>query len=347
MARKNILAGLMDEDRKFTAVNSELSEPAEKQHQAYKSLGALGAVTRSIDALAVKAEAAKQIEQKLAAGETIIELDPAVIDDSFVMDRQFQADEPFNELVNAIRERGQDSPVLVRPHPQAEGRYQIVFGHRRVRAARQLGRPVRAIVKQLDDRLHVIAQGQENSARADLSFIERTMFAYRLEQLEFDRETIMSALSIDKTTLSKMLSVTSRIDATILTTIATARSVGRDRWHDLSARLGDTQFTSMVLAYIARNDYLSLDGERRFEVLEKLARNKAVDVASSPMGRGNARLWQRQGAAIKAKIMDDGKQFTIALKAAEASAFGHYLESNLDRLYEAFEAASKHDINGD
>jgi len=347
MARKNILAGLMDEDRKFTPVNSEASEPAEKQHNAYKGLGALGAVTRSIDALAAKADAARVIEQKLAAGETIIDLDPETIDDSFVSDRQLQADQPFNELVDAIRERGQDSPVLVRPHPQTAGRYQIVFGHRRVRAARQLGRPVRAIVKQLDDRDHVIAQGQENSARADLSFIERTMFAHRLEQLGFGRDTIMSALSIDKTTLSKMLSVTNRIDARILATIVTARSIGRDRWHDLSARLDEKHVTSRVLACIVQDDYLSAEGEQRFEILEKLARNKAVDVAPSSAGNGNSRLWQRQGGAIKAKIKDDGKLFTIALKAAEASAFGHYLEANLDRLYEAYEAAKKHDKNGD
>jgi ParB family chromosome partitioning protein len=338
MARKNILAGLMDEDRKFTAVNSEPAVPADKQHQAYKGLGALGAVTRSIDALAARADAAKAIEQKLAAGETIIDLDPDLIDDSFVSDRQSQADEPFNQLVEAIRERGQDSPVLVRPHPQTEGRYQIVFGHRRVRAARQLGRTVRAIVKQLDDRAHVIAQGQENSARADLSFIERTMFAHRLEQLAFDRET----------TLSKMLSVTSRIDAAILATIATARNVGRDRWHDLSARLDDVDVTRRVLAHIDGDDYRSAEADRRFEMLEAVARNKATDNAPSSAALGNnARLWQRQGGAIKARIKEDGKQFTISLKATDASAFGHYLEANLDRFYEAFAATHKLDKNGD
>lgn len=69
--------------------------------------------------------------------------------------------EQFKELLEAIKERGQDSPVLVRPHPKLDGRYQIVFGLRRVRVARELGRKVRAVVKALDDKTHVIAQGQE------------------------------------------------------------------------------------------------------------------------------------------------------------------------------------------
>lgn len=346
MARKNILAGLMDDDKKFTVVNSEPSEPIEKQALTYKGLGALGAVTRSIDALAAKADAARAIEQKLAEGEIIIDLDPALIEDSFVSDRLMQVDEQFQELVEAIRQRGQDSPILVRPHPDKEGRFQIAFGHRRARAAKELGRSVRAIVKRLDDRDHVIAQGQENSARADLSFIERTMFAHRLDQRGFDRETIMAALSADKTTVSKMLSVTKRIDADILTTIETARAVGRDRWHDLSTKLDDGDATDRVRAYVRRDEYLAAEPEQRFELLEKFVNKKPSAVAESQRA-GGAQIWQRRDGAVKAKIKDDGKQFTISLRASNASAFGNYLANNLDRLYEAFEETKERDKNGD
>ncbi len=50
---------------------------------------------------------------------------------------------------------------------------------------------------------------------------------------------------------------------------------------------------------------------------------------------------------MKAKIKDDGKQFTIALKAGKASAFGAYIADNLDRLYEAFEKSRNSEKNGD
>ena len=94
----------------------------------------------------------------------------------------------IEELLQAIREHGQNSPILVRPHPLVDGRYMVVFGHRRVRVARELGRKVRSVVKAVDDKAHVIAQGQENSARSNLTFIEKSTFAKRLEALGYDRE---------------------------------------------------------------------------------------------------------------------------------------------------------------
>jgi ParB family chromosome partitioning protein len=226
-------------------------------------------VTRSIDALAAKADAAKAIEAKLTAGETVIELDPDLIEDSFVSDRLVQLDAKFEELVEAIRARGQDSPILVRPHPSASGKYQIAFGHRRARVAKTLGRPVRAVVKKLDDRDHVIAQGQENSARADLSFIERAMFAGRLEERGFDRETVMSALSADKTTVSKMFSVINRIPADIVAAIGPALAVGRDRWHDLATRFDLAENGARAQALIAQTAFQEAAPEERFDRLAR------------------------------------------------------------------------------
>ncbi|PDT19939.1 plasmid partitioning protein RepB [Rhizobium hidalgonense] len=349
MARKNLLSGLMDDSKEFTAVNNE-DDPLQKdeKHITYKGIGALGAVTRSIDALAAKADAAKAIEEKLATGETVIDLDPALIEDSFVTDRLTHADEQFRELVEAIRLRGQDSPILVRPHPDKDGRYQIAFGHRRARAAQELGRPVRAVVKKLDDRDHVIAQGQENSARADLSFIERTMFADKLDSLGFDRETIMSALSADKTTVSKMLSVTKRIPAEVLAAIGAAKTTGRDRWHDLSVKFETEDLSARAIEFSRSAEFVTADPDARFDMLAAFIsrRQQPAPFAAVPL-QPAAHAWQHKDGAVRAKIKDDGKQFTIALKAEKASAFGAYIASNLDRLYEAFERTQDLTKNGD
>ncbi|NEJ71974.1 plasmid partitioning protein RepB [Rhizobium phaseoli] len=349
MARKNLLSGLMDESKKFTAVNNEDEPPQrdEKQQIAFKGIGALGAVTRSIDALAAKADAAKAIEEKLATGETVIDLDPALIEDSFVLDRLAHTDEQFRELVEAIRLRGQDSPILVRPHPEKHGRYQIAFGHRRARAAKELGRPVRAVVKKLDDRDHVIAQGQENSARADLSFIERTMFAHKLDTLGFDRETIMSALSADKTTVSKMMSVTRRIPTEVLTAIGAAKMIGRDRWHDLSVKFETEDISARAIEFSKSAEFGAAEPDARFDMLVAHMSRKQQPAPVLASLQPAARAWQRKDGAVKAKIKDDGKQFTIALKAEKASAFGAYIASNLDRLYEAFEKTQDLTNNGD
>ena len=116
-----------------------------------------------------------------------------------VTDRIPDTSADLGDFVEAIRISGQKVPILVRPHPTEPSRYQVAYGHRRLWAAVQLGRSVRAVVRGLNDAELVVAQGQENSARRDLSFIERALYAAKLEEAGFGRETIMAALNIDKT----------------------------------------------------------------------------------------------------------------------------------------------------
>lgn len=335
MARKNVLSNLMSASpEKLTPVNPVQEEP--RQHVTYKGIGALGAVTRSIDALAAKADAAKEIEAKLTAGEVVIELEPDQIEESFISDRLVHSDQQFQELVEAMRVRGQDSPILVRPHPTKDGVYQIAFGHRRAKAARLLGRPVRAVVKALTDRDHVIAQGQENSARADLSFLERATFAGELETRGFDRETIMAALSADKTTVSKMLSVVNRIPKAVRTGIGPALSIGRDRWHELATRFDEPANEDRAVEFLARERIKVRSPEERFNLVSgHLAKSESPTVLHKP----TPATWERKD--VQASIKANGRQYTIALKAAEASGFGAYITRNLDRLYESYQAENK------
>lgn len=337
MARKNVLSNLMaPASDKVTSTNPSIEEPA-RQHVSYKGLGALGAVTRSIDALAAKADAAKEMEAKLTAGEVVIELEPDQIEDSFISDRLVHSDEQFQELVEAMRIRGQDSPILVRPHPEKNGVYQIAFGHRRAKAARLLGRPVRAVVKLLTDRDHVIAQGQENSARADLSFLERATFAGELEARGFDRETIMAALSADKTTVSKMLSVVNRIPKSVRAGIGPALAIGRDRWHELATQFDESSNEDRAVEFLGRERMQGRTPEDRFNLVSNHLIRKEAPETDKPA----AKEWSRKDGAVRASIKTNGRQYTIALKAAEAAAFGLYITQNLDRLYEAFRTEAK------
>ncbi|MFC6445762.1 plasmid partitioning protein RepB [Shinella zoogloeoides] len=335
MARKNVLSNLIaPASEKLTPVNPVQDE--HRQHVTYKGIGALGAVTRSIDALAAKADAAKEIEAKLTAGEVVIELEPDQIEESFVSDRLAHSDQQFQELVEAMRVRGQDSPILVRPHPAKDGVYQIAFGHRRAKAARLLGRPVRAVVKALTDRDHVIAQGQENSARADLSFLERATFAGELETRGFDRETIMAALSADKTTVSKMLSVVNRIPKAVRAGIGPALAIGRDRWHELATRFDEPANEDRAVEFLARERIKVRSPEERFNLVSgHLAKGEGSAATHKPAPA----TWERKD--VQANIKANGRQYTIALKAADAAGFGAYITRNLDRLYEAYRSENK------
>ncbi len=271
--------------------------------------------------------------EELAKG-SVVDLDPSMVDGSFVSDRIHDDDEAFQELVNAIRERGQDTPILVRPHPTASGRYQIVFGHRRAKAAQVLGRPVRAVVKPLADQDHVIAQGQENAARSNLSFIERTLFAKRLADLGYDQTVIKSALALDATTFSKMQTVSNSVPEDLILAIGSARATGRDRWWQFSKLLqvqGSIEKAQKVLSSVEAK---SGDADTRFglifDALSKINRPSAKAKSSA------ARTWQSTDKSIKVDMTSSGKAFTLALKAKNASRFGAYLADNLEELYRAF-----------
>ncbi|MBZ3695465.1 MULTISPECIES: plasmid partitioning protein RepB [Phyllobacterium] len=333
MARKGLMAGLLEEDE-FTAVNSE--EPHVQSPRSGR--GAFGMMSRAADEMANKVEAAEEIEKQLLIGDTVIELDPNELEGSFITDRI--ADDRFEELVQAIRERGQDSPILVRPHPTEAGRFQIVFGHRRTRAAKELGVKVRAVVKALSDREHVIAQGQENTAREDLSFIERTMFASRLVGLGFDNPTILSALATNKTVLSKMMSVASQVPETILQAIGAAKNIGRERWYELSVSCRDPGYRERAQVIAASERFTAASSDDRFNMLLNLEIADAAKEGEQPSTVPSpARQWFAPDRSVQAVVHQKGKNFKLSMKSDVDQGFGTYLTDNLDQLFEAYLAS--------
>lgn len=316
MARKNPFANLMEEKSQDNGVALD-----------YTIKGASRTIMSSIDELAERAD-------RLLEGETMVELDPELVDASFVRDRLEEDPQEFADLLGAIRERGQDTPILVRPHPQKSGRYMVVFGHRRLEAARQLGRKVRAVVKSIDDRTHVVAQGQENSARSNLSFIEKAIFARRLGELHYDGDnaTVMAALAVDKTTLSKMLSVAS-LPSAILDVTQGAKSIGRDRWYDFKKLLERPANLEKALDFVGRTDFSGLSGDVGFHLILDCLKRKSVIAPERPAKRQS---WIAPDRSVSAQATSNGKVYSLALKSKDAIGFGDYLSANLGRLYEDF-----------
>lgn len=154
MARKDLLKGLME------AVPA--TPPGGDAPMPRYDRGAIGAVSRGIEDLKHRA---------------IIDVSPELIDNAGLRDRLDDDPEGIAALAESIREYGQQVPVMLRHHANIEGRYEVVYGRRRVAALKALRQPVKAMIGEMNDRELVIAQGQENSARKDLSFIEKALFA--------------------------------------------------------------------------------------------------------------------------------------------------------------------------
>jgi len=331
MARKNPFAHLMD--------GSVVSEPPPPVD--YVAKGASRSLLSTIDEIAERAD-------RLADAEAVLELDPNLVEPSFVSDRigsEADDDAEFNAVLDAIGKHGQTTPILVKPHPVKKSHYMVIFGHRRLRAAKALGRKVRAIVRELSDRDHVVAQGQENSARSNLSFIEKVFFAANLERLGYDQTTVLAALSIDKTTLSKLLSVAA-IPNEIVQGIGPAKGIGRDRWYELKQLLEVPANLETAKKMVSENELEKYLSDERFSrLLNRLKEHKRSQGRKSTQKVS----WSAEDGCLVAEMQNDGKRFTLAVKAKgnDARVFGDYLSKQLPRIYQDFRQELTSTTNGD
>lgn len=88
-------------------------------------------------------------------------------------------DSSMDELCDSIAQSGVLSPVIVRPHP--EGGYEILSGHRRVKACELLRiEEVPVVVKELDDDTAAILLVDSNLQRENILPSEKA-FAYKLK----------------------------------------------------------------------------------------------------------------------------------------------------------------------
>ncbi|MGE5452012.1 MAG: ParB/RepB/Spo0J family partition protein [Acidobacteriota bacterium] len=88
------------------------------------------------------------------------------------------------ELAESIRSQGIMQPILVRPiGPAAEGRYEIIAGERRSRAAKLAGlTEVPVLVKEVPDEAAAVMALIENIQREDLNPLEEAQGLQRLTQ---------------------------------------------------------------------------------------------------------------------------------------------------------------------
>jgi len=97
------------------------------------------------------------------------------------------------QFVASIRTHGVIQPLLVTPHPDEDGRFQLVAGHRRLGAARKVGlETVPAIVRDLSDQEKLEWGLVDNLQRQDLSTLDEAVAMTRL--VEFG----MSAAALAK-----------------------------------------------------------------------------------------------------------------------------------------------------
>lgn len=111
------------------------------------------------------------------------------------------------ELTQSVRLRGILQPLLVRPHPAEGGRFQIVAGERRWRAAGAAGlHEVPALVSEMTDTEAAAVALVENLQRQDLNAIDEAEGYDRLlTQFQFTQEALGQAVGKSRSHVSNTL----------------------------------------------------------------------------------------------------------------------------------------------
>lgn len=252
---------------------------------------------------------------------------PSKIHDRFDLDQ----DEEAEQLRESIRASGQQVPILVRPHLELDGKYEIAYGHRRVEACKVLGLSVLARVQDMSDEQLLTALGQENNERKSVTFIEQAVYAHRLNnEASLPQTQISLALGKPRSTVVQMCAVVNVLGIDRIKKIGRAPKIGRRRWWDLKDRvLREGVVLDELLAKEAWSTIESSD--ERFELVLKAYLN-SKGKAPKPTPTIARHALNGETGALVLKRQGDKAQIETSNRA-----FGDFLEGRLADLIEEFE----------
>jgi ParB family chromosome partitioning protein len=120
--------------------------------------------------------------------------------------RTFDPD-ALKELSASLKQRGVLQPLIVRPHPQDEGLFQIVAGERRWRAAQMAQlHELPVIVREMSDTEVLEVAIIENIQRADLNAIEEAAsFRQLMDRFGHTQERLAEALNKSRSHIANLL----------------------------------------------------------------------------------------------------------------------------------------------
>ena len=113
----------------------------------------------------------------------------------------------LEELAQSMTENGIVQPILVRPNPKKEGRYELIAGERRWRAA-QIARlhDIPTIIRELSDKQAAEFSLIENIQRQDLSAIEEALgYKALIEAHNYSQEDLAAIVGKSRPHISNMM----------------------------------------------------------------------------------------------------------------------------------------------
>ena len=198
------------------ALNSPVAAPVQAPRQPPPKTGP-GAMVRFLQDQSDSDERIRELTERLKAFEDALpvrRLDPTRIRVSSYANRHedhFTRSAAYQQLVDDMSAAGGNvQPIRVRPiKGDSEHDFEVVFGHRRLRACQQLGLPVLAMVSSDDDTALFEAMCRENSSREDLSAFEEGMSYRRALEMGLypSQRKLASAVGVTQARISQVIAV--------------------------------------------------------------------------------------------------------------------------------------------
>ena len=283
---------------------------------------AIGAMAQFTDRQSSAIKEAAALREQLKAFEGSLpskKIDPSLVQRSRWANRHALsfAGADFEDLKDDIAASGGNvQPIKVRPLRGAEGRYEIVFGHRRHQACLELGLPVLVVVEPLDDKHLFIEMDRENRKRKDLRPYEvGAMYDQALKEGLFSSaRKLADEVGIDQSQLSKALAV-ARLPQDVLNAFVSPLDL-QYRWvSDLTSALqkDPEKVLSLVKSIPAESPRPpSVEVYKRI-VAETGTISKTVKKSESIKGRG--------GEKVLMVFDDESKSVRVDFKNIDPSRF--------------------------
>ncbi|MEO9739358.1 MAG: plasmid partitioning protein RepB [Lentilitoribacter sp.] len=276
--------------------------------------------------------------------DSIVLLDPSKIDSSPFSDRfetDDEAKEALEELKSSIHIEGQKLPILVRPHPEEAGRYQLAYGHRRLAAVKSLmeeaSKPesvkVKAYVRKLSDEELIKEQSLENGVRENLTFVEMAVWAAQLRQAGLKQREMEPVLGQVQTVISNMLKVADTISTDVLHAIGRAKNVGRPAWMKFARAFSDPNAEERIRDVIASDRFREASAPERMAIATEAARGRGRSRTTNP-GYLPLRKLAADGVLV-ASVRKSGGATVFSVPRAETD-FADWLSDELPELYRKF-----------
>lgn len=309
MARKNMFDGL-------TPAPQPEAAPAPRMPEVFQAAGPIAAIRNDL---------------RSVASRSIQDIDPDLIEDAGLKDRIGALDDDIADLRDSIARHGQQVPILLRPHPRLSGRYQVVYGRRRLAAMRGLGVPVKALIRTLSDQEAVLAQGQENNLRKDPSFIEKALFAGDLEAAGYEPKVVQDALNVNRSHTSHMRKVREAFPREVLERIGAAPAIGWKRWYDLATKVLEQKIDATAV-HPAPFPATATSDQRFAAWVKALPKAAAPQPGPSPVVSVTA----KDGSPLGAVDLGRGKLGFRPANAAFADWLFHNADAVFSRLHQDF-----------